>query len=185
MTRMLGLFLSVAVALPASAASLNGLEFPDSLTYKTQKLVLNGLGPRLATIFSVKVYVAGLYIKEKNKDPKAILASKGPKVMWLKFNRDVSKDQLNDAWNDRIEACKKDCDKFKPGIETIKGWMRDIREKEELRFEADGTKLTTLVNGEKKGEVDIEGFASFFFGIWLGDDPPNSSLKKGLLGNKI
>ena len=37
-------------------------------------------------------------------------------------------------------------------------------------------------NGEKKGVIEGYDFKKALFGIWLGDNPVDEGLKKGLLG---
>ena len=61
----------------ASAAQLQGVQMPDQVQVEGKTLVLNGMGIRKATIFHVKVYIAGLYMEKKSADPKAILGSSG------------------------------------------------------------------------------------------------------------
>ena len=81
-------------------------ELKDSLTMQGKELVLNGAGIRKATIFNVKVYVAGLYTKSKSNDPKKILDSTDPKYIIMHFLRDVDKDKISGAWSEAFENNK-------------------------------------------------------------------------------
>ncbi len=71
-----------------------GEKFPETFNFKEEKLVLNGLGLRLATWFEVKVYIGALYLTSKSHDANNILNSKSPKVIQLKFLRDVEKEKI-------------------------------------------------------------------------------------------
>lgn len=95
---MIRLVLSAVVALwvtgAARAASIDGVGLPDTYQVGGQTLVLNGIGIRTLTIFKVRAYVAGLYLPQKNRDPAAIMASPGPKVVLLQFLHSASKQQV-------------------------------------------------------------------------------------------
>ena len=61
------LILSLFFSLNLSAKTLHKAKFDDKSTVAKKELILNGLGVRLATLFKVKVYVAGLYTEKKIK----------------------------------------------------------------------------------------------------------------------
>jgi chalcone isomerase-like protein len=65
------------------AASLAGVTLPDTVQVGGTMLVLNGLG--LRTKFSVKVYVAGLYLEQKSSDSSAITKADAPKRIVMQF----------------------------------------------------------------------------------------------------
>jgi len=58
------------------------------------------MGVRLATFVKVKVYVAGLYLQSRSADPQAIIAKDQPRDMVLHFVRDVSADEIKEAFRD-------------------------------------------------------------------------------------
>ena len=64
-----GAALLASIAAPLPAAECIGVSLPDRMQAPDrQPLVLNGMGVRKATLFKVKVYVAGLYLPESSSD---------------------------------------------------------------------------------------------------------------------
>jgi hypothetical protein len=51
-----------------------GVALPGAIDLNGRRLVLNGSGKRTASAFQVVVYVAGLYLPERSRDPTRILA---------------------------------------------------------------------------------------------------------------
>ena len=84
-------------AAPALAATCQNVTFPDSVKAGNAELLLNGLGLRKATMFNVKVYVAGLYLPQKSSDAGQILAANRPWRLELRFVRDVGVSDIRNA----------------------------------------------------------------------------------------
>ena len=82
------------------AKDLAGLEFED----KQENLILNGLGIRKATVFKVKVYVAGLYLESQSANPVEIINSAQNKKIVMKFLRDVSSKKIRNAYVKGFES---------------------------------------------------------------------------------
>ena len=70
---------ALSLASTSIAATVADVTVADEATVGGQKLVLNGVGVREATMLKVKVYVMGLYLPEKSQDAEAIIASDGNK----------------------------------------------------------------------------------------------------------
>lgn len=177
--------LFLAIALAAAAAEKEGVAHPDEVEVNGKKLVVNGLGVREATMFSVNVYVAALYVVEKTNDASKILDADEEKMLCLKFVRDVEKGDITEAWQDGFENNNDDdvVEKIQSRIDQLNGWMTDIKDKESLTFTyIPGKGLEVKVKDEVKGTIEGWDFARAFFAIWLGEDPPNEGLKTGLLG---
>lgn len=177
------LCLVLAISTVAVAAEKGGVTMPDTKTVEGKSLVLNGMGLREATVFNVDVYAAGLYLEQKSKDGKAIAASEQTKQLILHFVRDVDKDDIVGAWN---EGFKKNGGAAKDKIDALNGWMSDMKDGEEMyfNFKKDGDmKVIVSVKGQTKGTITGDDFARVFLLIWLGDHPPNTGLREGLLGN--
>jgi hypothetical protein len=146
-------------------------------------LVLNGLGARLATMLKVKVYVAGLYVKEHSHDPAAIIATDQPRYLELDFLRDVTKKEMTDAWT---EGFKKNAGaklaSLTGDIDMLNAAMADLPKGSKLAFSYQpGTGTAVAIDGANKTVVPGADFASALISIWLGD-PPNKEVKTGLLG---
>lgn len=180
------LFISL-VSPSAYSKSLKGFEnvnFKDSQELKGKSLQLNGLGARLATWFNVKVYVAGLYLEEKNNNPEKILSSSGTKVLKLHFVREVDKVKLQEAWD---EGFKKNADKtqlaaLEKKIVELKSFTPAVKEGDELEIHFYPSEVEVYLNNQLSGKIAGEDFSRTLLSVWIGQNPPNKSLKEGLLG---
>lgn len=176
------LCLVLAISTVAVAAEKGGVTMPDTKTVEGKSLVLNGMGLREATVFNVDVYAAGLYLETKSHDGKAIAASDQTKQLMLHFVRDVDKDDIVGAWN---EGFKKNGGADQAKIDQLNSWMSDMKDGQEMyfNFKKDGEmKVIVNVKGTTKGTISGDDFARVFLLIWLGDSPPNTGLRDGLLG---
>lgn len=171
-----------AMACPAMAASLAGVEMPDTFDLGGNELVLNGLGLREATFLKVNVYVAGLYLPRKTADAAVILEQDEPAALHMKFVRKVGRDDLTEAWTEGFEKNGAGPE-LEERIARLNGWMTDLSKGDEMRFEyLPGEGVDVTVKGESKGRIEGADFARALWSIWLGPNPPNPGLKKGLLG---
>ncbi len=170
---------------PASAKKKAGVSMDDVIKVNGHQLVLNGMGLREATWLNIDVYVAGLYIPQRTSDPNAILGADEPKRLQLVFVRNVNRSDITDAWS---EGFRKNVDKqtyaaLGPRIKTLNGWMTKMHKRDILTFTYLPKAGTTVqINGQQLGVIPGRDFGRALFAIWLGSHPPNSGLKKGLLG---
>jgi len=177
------LALAVGAGGSAWAAEKAGVQLPDAHELGGQKLVLNGLGLREATIFAVDVYVAGLYLPSKTNDASAILAADVPKHLTMRFVRDVGRDNQVDAWREGFEKNAKDYGAIEGKVEKLLGWMSDIDDGQSMSVSyVPGEGTTVSVKGETKGTIAGEDFQYALYRIYIGPNPPNEGLKTGLLG---
>ena len=168
----------------ATAAECVGVSMPDTKTVNGQKLVLNGLGIREATVMQVDVYVAGLYLKEKSSDGFAIAGADDTTQLVLEFVRDVEKKKVVDAYKESFKKSGKRSE-LDSEIDKFMGWMGDVKEGDVQTYTwVPGKGMVVEFNGKKKGTIKSGSFAQIFFLIWLGDSPPNKGLKRGLLGGE-
>ena len=179
----LGVFLFAVTFLSSlNAGSLAGVTLPDTAQAAGKTLVLNGMG--LRTKFMVKVYVAGLYLEQKSSDADAIIKADAPKQIVMKFVHGASKSQMADAFEESFEgnapeakkAMKSDVDRFVAALEPVKPG-------DEMVFTyLPGTGTTFALNGKEKLTIAGPAFGPLLFSVWLGPKPPNTDLKKGILG---
>lgn len=166
-------------------AELEGVTMPDRIVVDGRELVLNGMGLREATFFKVDVYVAGLYLEERSSDPARILDSAGIKriVMHFVYSR-VDREKLIEAWEEGLrENLGSDFDRLRSSLERLDGWMETVQAGDTMVFTAlPGRGLEVEVKGRVKGVVADSDFARLFWAVWLGPEPPNPGLKRGLLG---
>lgn len=178
------LLFSVLAVPSAWAMEKDGVSYPDAICVDGVDLLLNGLGTREATIFQVNVYVAALYLENPSSDGYAICESEEMKRLILHFVRGVSEDDIAGAWSEGFEKnAGNDLALYQDRITTLNSWMDEMEDGDEMMFTyVPGAGLSVSVKEILKGTIEGSDFASVFFSIWLGDDPPNGGLRDGLLG---
>jgi hypothetical protein len=191
-TMRLSIFLTATMIAAATlsvgrvdAGKRAGVEMPDTITVGGATLALNGMGIRKATIFNVKVYVAGLYLEHVSSNPNAIIAADETKRLVLLFVRNVGRDDIVNAWNEGFERnATVPVAQLRPFIDQLDAWMPAFHSGDALTFTyVPGEGVTVEVNGARKGVIANADFARSLFAIWLGQKPPGSALKRDLLGD--
>ncbi len=185
LTSVVVAFATFLVAVPASARECEGVEMPGSVRVDGQRLTLNGMGVREATVFNVNVYVAGLYVEGgRSRNASDILDTSKRKRLLLHFVRDVDRDDITEAFENGFrQAAGSSYSSMRASIRRLNGWVTGMSEGQRMMFTyIPGTGLQVVVNGRNKGTIEGDDFARAFFNIWLGSHPPNSGLKSGLLG---
>ena len=172
----------VSSTLNLQAATLAGVNLPDTATVADKSLILNGLG--LRTEFMVKVYVGGLYLEHKSTDAGGIIKADAPKRIVMQFLHDASKKQMTDAFDqsfkdnapDAETTIKTDTDRFLAAVEPVK-----VGEQMVFTY-LPSTGTTIAINGNDKLTIAGPAFSQAIFSVWLGPKPPTANLKKGMLG---
>jgi len=166
----------------SEAIEREGVTLPDSMSIESHNLILNGVGIRKATFLGFRVYVAGLYLASSSTDAKAILQSDTPKYLSMYFLRDVSKDDVVHAWEKGFADNTPSHERFSSDLKTLTNAMPDMKVGDIL--EVTFFKDRAIVKHQKNAiaEVVSNGFSRALLAIWLGKNPPNEGLKKGLLG---
>lgn len=177
--------LCASAPLTASAAdTCAGVALPDQSDAFGAKLVRNGVGLREATFLNVNVYVAGLYLPHKTGSVDEILKQDKPKLIMLKFVRDVSRDDMAKALTDALrnnvgnefEATHKHLNPFFQKLPPLnKGTQLTLAYRP-------GHGVQLVVDGKVLGTETDDHFANLVFSAWLGPQPPDKDLKEGLLG---
>lgn len=173
----------VALSLPGYAGTLANVTLPDTITVGSRTLVLNGMGIR--SKFFVKVYVAGLYLEKKSVDPGAIVQADAAKRIVLQFVRsEVTKEQMREAFDEALKAnAPEKAGALRAESEQFLAALETMREKEQLAITYQpGIGTTVTVRGRNKVTIPGQALGQLVFSMWLGPKPPNSDLKKGLLG---
>nr|WP_294524902.1 chalcone isomerase family protein [uncultured Rhodopila sp.] len=179
------LLVSLWLLPPASAATLGGVDVPDTLRIDGQTLVLNGLGVRTLTFLKIRIYVGALYLPKKTSDARAILASPGPKVIALHHIHSGSKSQVQDRYREgeKVNCGGGGCDAALQGdFERLVASAAPVQEGDvtlyivtanSFRVVFNGREVIAF-NGNRLGNMIIEGF--------IGARPPSEVLRAGLLG---
>jgi hypothetical protein len=170
----------------AKAAELAGVFIEDTIKTDTgQQLVLNGVG--LREKLWIDVYVGSLYLVKKSTDVAEILSNPGPWRVQLNFvYKEVAQDKLIEAWNvgfvnnqsaEALQLLQQRIDQFYAFFDSSA--VADDR----YRFAYDPTSGTHVSkNGTLLGVIPGKDFSNALLEIWLGNEPADTGLKKGLLG---
>ena len=178
------LFLWATAAAAAVPTECDGVSFPRHVQAHGETLTLNGLGLRKATIFSIKVYVGGLYVSHPTADANAILTSRQPVEIELRFVFHATTGQLRDAWQEGFEkSAPGEIAQLQSRIGQLNGWMASVGSGDRMTFvRVPGVGIEYSLDGTLKGTIPGDDFAKAFLAIWLGSSPPSPQLRAGLLG---
>lgn len=165
-------------------ANLAGVSMPDTVQTQSGRLVLNGMG--LREKFWVDVYVAGLYLTEKESNPQRIISARQPKRIHTKFIfPSVPKKKMQDTLSENLSNNPDISDKTQVKIKQCLIMMEDFSEGDEIIFDyAPNLGTTIFVKGTNKGTIKGDDFMEAIFSIYLGSQPASEDLKHGLLGVK-
>ncbi|MGE5624494.1 MAG: chalcone isomerase family protein [Bacillota bacterium] len=184
MKRIIGLLFGFLLVASANAATLAGVEVPDSAQVANTNLVLNGVGLRTYSIFGVKIYIGALYLPAKTGDPAAVVAHEGPDRVLMRMIHSVSKGQFADAWHDDFKNNNpQSYDAIKDQVEQFIGFFADSKEGDVITMDyipGQGTQVSW--NGAARGTIPGEDFHKAFLNIYMGPKPPTDDLKAGMLG---
>lgn len=164
----------------ARAASIEKVEFKDSLKQADTDLVLNGLGLRTKTKFGIdfRVYVAGLYLKAKTTDAEKIIGDGETKFIEMAFLRSLDRKQLVEAWTEQLtQNCRVECDKLKAQMQPFLDSVESVKDGVRSRLLFDKNGMSS--NGKR---IDDPALATNVLAVFFGSHPPTEQLKKGLLG---
>jgi hypothetical protein len=177
-----GVFMMAVVA--AAAVEIGGVTLPDTLVVGSEQLVLNGAGLRKK--FFIKVYAAGLYLRERTNDAQAIIAGDAPMAVRMEFLYDgVSPEKLIAAWNEGFaHATGGDLSSIEHQVRRFDALFTETAHKGDVYqlLYAPGEGVRVEVNGRTAGTIPGVDFKRALFAIWLGDKPADRTLKEGMLG---
>lgn len=189
--RLAVLILALALAGGLARATVQpvmvaGIELVTHIRIAETDLWLNGAG--LRRILLLKVYVAALYLPDRQHDSHAILDRDMPRALRLTLLRDLSTDQNLEAlkrglMNNNTPA---ELEAIQGEVERFLGLIRQLHEVPagtviQLDYQPGrGTRVS--VNDRLLGTVPGDTFNRAVLRIWLGDDPVQTSLKRALLG---
>jgi hypothetical protein len=158
---------------------------PNTLDFNNESLALNGAGIRKKAMV-LKLYSGGLYLPSKSKDASAIInADQNQAIRLVITSSFVSSEAMSEAVEEGFEAATDGntaaiADEIKTFIgffseEIVEGDTFDITNQT-------GKGAICYKNGKELGTISGMDFKKALFGIWLGDDPADKKLKKGMLG---
>lgn len=185
MKRLLMIILAVFLMSPiASAKQIGDVSLPDSLMAGMDELLLNGAGFRKKLF--IKVYAAGLYLKEKQTDPQKIMDADKPMAIRMHFvYSEVSNKKLVDAWNEGfVNGTGGNITPIKTEIDTFNAYFSQEAKKNDIYdiIYIPEQGVSVYIKGDLKGTIKGLDFKKAVFSIWLGKTPADAKLKKRMLG---
>lgn len=170
-------------AASAQALELEGVDLPERLAQDEQELVLNGAGVRKKFFF--KLYVGSLYLQEESKDAEQVISTDAPMAIRLDIISDrINRENMTEATLEGFENATGG--NTQPLEAHIEQFMKAFEGKvgrgdrfELLYLPGEGVKAYR--NGDLKVTIPDLAFKRALFGIWLGEEPAQKSLKRDML----
>jgi hypothetical protein len=172
---------SLCLALSAGAASIEDVEFADSVRAGGRKLALSGLGLlRYRVIF--RGYVAALYLSE-GIAPKRVLDDV-PKRLEIEYFWAIDGRAIREAGEEILarNVSPEQLAALGPRVERIGALYQNVEPGDRYSLTylpGRGTELAK--NGVPLGVIPGADFAAAYFAIWLGDSPIDLPLREQLL----
>ena len=174
-----------SLALSASALEVKGIKVDEAAQVGGSALVLNGAGVRTKLMF--KVYVAGLYLMQKQTDANAVIRDTGNKRVSMHFLRELSSEKLlhgmNEGFEDNNSAVEMAAiDAQMKAFRQMMTSAKAVKEGDEIVLDLTSAGTQVSLNGKALGNVEGMAFNQALLRVWLGKKPVDASLKKALLG---
>jgi hypothetical protein len=173
--------LVLVVVASVHAATLAGVELPETVLVDGATLVLNGMGLRQATVLRVKAYVGGLYLEQRTSDANTVVDSHQVKRVTMRFLRDIDRNRLASGWADELRKVGNKTPEDR--IAQFSALIPDVKNGDTMSFTwRPGTGVEVALNDKARGSVPGDEFARTLFTVWFGPTPGDENLKRGMLG---
>ena len=163
---------------------IGGINMPETLKAGETTLELNGAGVR--SKYFIKLYVGGLYLQTKTKDAKKVLDSDEPMAIRLHIiSSMITSEKMEESTREGFEnSMDGNTDALKGEIEMfIEIFKKEIKDGDTFNMVyVPGKGLEVYKNDKLETTIDNPAFKKALFGIWLGEDPAQSSLKEDMMG---
>jgi hypothetical protein len=189
MNRLAAAVVLSVLAVPAWSQEVTEPKTGTKFLSKDDGMSLLGVGLRTKSIAMVKakVYAMGLYVADsalagplKGKAGtgdlyREIIDGDFKKRVVLKFVRDLSTDQIRDAFHDALKGAGSKADVWIGYFTSV------VSGQEAVITWTPGVGLETKAAGLSKTPINDRALASAVFAIWLGEKPIQDDLKKDLV----
>jgi len=180
--------LLLCAAGPAPAAyEVSGVAFAGLQQVEGRPLALSGYGLHRYRVF-IKLYAMALYVDPALRadalTPEAVLESDAPKRLELETFWSIPADIFRRLTRERIARAvtPDELEQLSPSIDALNALYEDVEPGDRYAITyLPGRGIELAKNGVPRGVVDGEPFARAMFGIWLGDDPFDRSLRAKLV----
>ena len=184
-SKFLVVVLFTALTFSAQALELKGVKVDETAQVGGNALVLNGAGVRTKAIF--KVYVAALYLAQKQNSADAVIGDTGNKRVSMHFLRELSAEKLLHALDEGFEANNSAAEMtaIEPQLKSFKQMMTSamvVKENDVIVLDYTSAGTAINLNGKTLGTLNGAAFNQALLRVWLGTKPVDASLKKAMLG---
>lgn len=171
----------------AHARTLEGVELDETVTARDgTELQLHGAGVRDKFIFDI--YVGALYLPISGLSGEAILGGDRPARIAMHFlYKEVEADSLESAWREGFANNNESevLDTIEPQLEEFVRLFPTAVEGDAFIMEyLPGQGTQVVVNGETAGTIEGDVFFNALLGVFLGPEPADDDLKRGMLGGE-
>jgi len=179
-------FLLLAAATALQAREVKGVKLDERarLAGDGPELVLNGAGVR--SKFFVSVYVGALYLPQPRRVAAEVLDAVEPRRVAMHFLHDrVEAAKLRAAWEEGFadNQSPETLAALRDRLDAFKTLFADAVAGDVILLDfVPGQGTTLTVNGAVTGSVPGDDFNRALLAVWLGEEPADGSLKRGLLG---
>lgn len=174
------LLLSLSVA--AQAVEVAGVPLEPTVAVNGHTLKLNGYGTRKK--FFVKVYIGSLYLSRQARRAEEAMGENGDKLIRMNFlHSKVEKGKITEAFSEGMANNSPDVAGSTEAKKFIALFTGDFSRGDvvDLLLSADGT-VSVKHNNRLLGSVSSNRLAKAILAIYLGQQPADEELKKGMLG---
>jgi hypothetical protein len=179
--------LAVLVGLTANAAEIAGVRIDDRVDVGGRELVLNGAGLRKVLWF--RIYVAALYLTEKQATATEVLRLPGPKCVRLTLMRDFPGRELVKALTDGIndDSTADERRRLHARVHQFGALLRSLGrgiKGDNIALDyVPGSGTIVRFNDEAVGgPIPGADFYQALLRVWLGKHAASRSLRRALLG---
>lgn len=162
---------------------ISEVSFPETFMAGNDKLLFNGGGTREK--YWMDMYVVALYLPVKSKDAASIVAGNSSMAIRICIISGlITSERMIEAVDEGFEkSTGGKPEAYKDRIEMFQRAFSDKIEKGDV-FDIIYLNETVSIylNGKLKAAIKGLDFKKAVFGIWLGPDPADEELKKGMLG---
>ena len=172
----------------AQAGELEGIKVADQITNANGTLLhLNGMGLREKLWFDI--YVGSLYLATPSHDPDAVIGQQGPFRVRMDFlYHEISAEQMASAWQDDFQdnLSADALAKLNARIKRFESlFSGGVRKGDVFLVDYTPSQGTRVVkNGKLLGTIEGEDFKKALLAVWLGKEPADVDLKRGMLGGQ-
>ena len=167
--------------IPALAAEIEEVPFPETVEAGSHRLPLFGLGLlRYRLVF--RGYVGGLYLPAGARAELAL--EDVPKALELYYFWDIQGRFFGQAAEELLARSMppERMARLRPRLERLHALYRDVEAGDRYRLSYSPDEGTTLsLNGQPLGTIPGADFARAYFGIWLGARPIDETFRNQIL----